>query len=377
MNRAASSLLLLAIALATIVASARADEPVQPKRKAPLEWIQVSADKTHFVLADSGKKFVAWGVNYDHDDAGRLLEDYWETEWDTVAADFREIKRLGANTVRIHLQVGRFMQSAEDPNQANLERLKKLLRLAEETGLYLDITGLGCYHKQDIPAWYDELGEADRWEVQARFWRAVAGVCKDSPAVFCYDLMNEPVVSGGPGEQKWLVGEPLGGKYFVQRLTLDLAGRTQQEVAKQWVAKLTSAIREVDQRHLITVGSIPWAHVFKGAKPLFESEEVGGPLDFYSVHFYPKSGEVQKALDALKVYEVGKPLVVEEFFPLACSIEEADEFIEKSKGYVDGYISFYWGATIEENEKKNTIGAAITAQWLKYFRDHAPMTNDK
>ena len=372
MNQVASRFLAWAVFLGMIVGSASADEPVPTEQKVALEQIQVSEDKTHFVGAETGKKFVVWGVNYDHDDAGRLLEDYWETEWDTVVADFREIKQLGANTVRIHLQVGKFIQSAEQPNQANLDRLKKLLRVAEETGLYLDITGLGCYHKQDIPAWYDELPEAERWEVQARFWRAVAGVCKDSPAVFCYDLMNEPVVSGGPGEHKWLVGEPLGGKYFVQRLTLDPAGRTQQEVAKQWVAKLTAAIREVDEQHMITVGSIPWAHVFKGAKPLFESPEVGGPLDFYSLHFYPKSGEVDKALEALKVYEVGKPLVVEEFFPLSCSLEEAGEFIEKSKSHVDGYISFYWGATIEESEKKNTIGAAITAQWLKYFRDHAP-----
>ena len=35
-----------------------------------------------------------WGVNYDHDDAGRLLEDYWADEWPTVVEDFREIKAL-------------------------------------------------------------------------------------------------------------------------------------------------------------------------------------------------------------------------------------------------------------------------------------------
>ena len=82
--------------------------------------------------------------------------------------------------------------------------------LADETGLYLDLTGLGCYHKQDLPPWYDALEEAQRWEVQARFWSAIARACRGSPAVFCYDLMNEPVIGGGkPGE--WLTGE-LGGK---------------------------------------------------------------------------------------------------------------------------------------------------------------------
>ena len=159
--------------------------------------------------------------------------------------------------------------------------------MAERTGLYLDLTGLGCYHKQDVPAWYDALDVAARWEVQARFWRAVAGACKDSPAVFCYDLMNEPILPGEKKETEWLAGE-LGGKYFVQRIALDLAGRTRIEVARDWVKKLTDAIREVDQRHLITVGVIPWAQVFKGAKPLFYSPEVGGPLDFASVHSIPR-----------------------------------------------------------------------------------------
>ena len=51
---------------------------------------------------------------------------------------------------------------------------RALVRLAEETGLYLDVTGLGCYHRGDVPAWYDALDEAARWDVQARFWSAVA-----------------------------------------------------------------------------------------------------------------------------------------------------------------------------------------------------------
>ncbi|HVW03300.1 MAG TPA: hypothetical protein VHB77_23255, partial [Planctomycetaceae bacterium] len=92
-----------------------------------LEFIRVSDDGKHFVGATTGQRFVAWGVNYDHDDAGRLLEDYWDKEWDTVEQDFREIKALGANVVRIHLQVAKFMETAEQPNDANLARLGKLL----------------------------------------------------------------------------------------------------------------------------------------------------------------------------------------------------------------------------------------------------------
>src|SRR4029077_1723991 len=98
--------------------------------------------------------------------------------------DFRQMQQLGANVVRVHLQFGKFMTAADKPNAKALDRLGKLLAFAEETGLYLDLTGLGCYHKADVPAWYDKLSEAERWDAQAAFWTAVAGRCKDSPAVF-------------------------------------------------------------------------------------------------------------------------------------------------------------------------------------------------
>lgn len=339
-----------------------------------LEWIRVSDKGTHFVGSDSVRRFVLWGVNYDHDSQNeRLLEDYWGTEWPTVVKDFQEIKALNTNVVRIHLQVARFMDGPETPNVVNLQRLGRLVTLAETTGLYLDITGLGCYHKQDVPIWYDALDEAGRWDVQARFWQAIAKVCQHSPAVFCYDLMNEPILPGDTPETEWLTGE-LGGKYFVQRIALNLAGRTRQDLARQWVEHLASAIREVDKRHLITVGVIPWAVVFKGAKPLFHSKHVGEPLDFVSVHFYPEKDKVDAALNALSVYEIGKPLVIEEMFPLKCSLEEMHTFIEGSRSHVDGWISFYWGATIDENEEAGDMRGAIIAQWLRAFRSMSPLT---
>lgn len=343
-----------------------------PAESANLDWVRTSDDKTHFVLDGSNQRVVMWGFNYDHDEPGRLLEDYWADEWTTVVEDFREMKALGGNVVRVHLQTGRFMKTAKEPDEANLARLGDLVKLAAETGLYLDLTGLGCYHKQDVPKWYDELEESARWDVQAEFWKAVAKVCKDSPAIFCYDLMNEPVLAGGEGEKNWLAGEPLGDKYFVQRITLDAKGRSNQEIAKAWIERLTSAIRSVDDRHMITVGVIPWAQVFKGAKPLFHDPEVGAALDFVSVHFYPKKDKLDETLEALKVYEVGKPLVIEEIFPLSASLEETATFIDRSRSHADGWISFYWGRSIEEYEKDGDLKGAIVGAWLRNFREMSP-----
>lgn len=277
------------------------------------------------------------------------------------------MKALGANCVRIHLQVGRFMTSTTETNAVSLAQLARLLRLAEATGLYLDVTGLGCYEKQQVPKWYNDLDESERWAVQGRFWEAVAATGVNSPAVFCYDLMNEPVVSEDKQGREWTPGE-FAGKNFVQRLSLHPAGRTEQAIAQAWVEQMAAAIHKHDRRHLLTVGAIPWAMVWPTAKPLFYSKDVAQHLDFVSVHFYPRSGEIDKALAALAVYSVGKPLVIEEMFPLHCSVKELNEFVEGSRKIACGWLGFYWGRTIEEYRAgKRDIAEELTVGWLEYF----------
>jgi len=334
-----------------------------------LDWIEVSADKTQFVKKETGEPMLFWGANYDRDTKMRLMDDYWTDEWDTVVEDFDEMRDLGLNVVRIHLQVGRFLDSPTQPNAQALEQLSKLIQAAQSRGLYLYVTGLACYKKPNIPAWYDTLDEEGRWAAQATFWKHVARVCASSPAVFCYDLMNEPLV---PGEQTddWLTPEGLEDFFYVQNITRTPNGRPSHVIAKAWIDHLVTAIRSEDRRHLVTVGVIPWAMVWPDAKPLFYDPVVAENLDFVSVHFYPETNEVEKALRALKVYAIGKPLVIAEMFPLKCSIEEMDQFIDGSKPITQGWISFYWGKTIEEYAQipSPTIGDLIMREWLEYFR---------
>ncbi|HTL55003.1 MAG TPA: cellulase family glycosylhydrolase [Candidatus Limnocylindrales bacterium] len=350
-----------------MVQAAVLGSPSVQTAKERIEFVGISKDGHHFVFSKSRAEFKPWGFNYDHDRSGRLLEDYWKEEWDSVVSDFQEMKALGANTARIHLQTGKFINSAREPNRESFKQLARLVELAEKTGLYLDVTGLGCYKKEDVPQWFNELGESQRWEVQARFWEAVAQTCSNSPAIFCYDLMNEPVVTEDKQGRDWTPGA-FGDRYYLQRLTLDFAGRTAKQIAKAWVDQMAAAVREFDRQHLITVGAIPWAMTFPGAKPLFYSKEVSQNLDFVSVHFYPKSGEVDRALKALRVYDIGKPMVVEEIFPLSCSVADLDQFMSRSKALVSGWIGFYWGKTIEEYKReKGSIADGMALGWLEFF----------
>ncbi len=340
-----------------------------------MERVRAADDGKGFVLAVSKRPFVPWGLNYGN--AGRLIEDYWDADWATVAADFRDMKRFGANVVRVHLQFGKFMDAPDRPNPKALDRLGKLLDLAEETGLYLDLTGLGCYRKADVPSWYDGLSEEARWAAQARFWGAVAGRCAKSPAVFCYDLMNEPFAGGGdkkPGD--WYSGKTIGEYDYLQWIALDLRGRPREEIAVAWIDRLSAAIRAHDQARPITVGLLPWVPGW-GHLSGFIPEKVAPHLDFVSVHIYPEKGKVDEAIEGLKRFAVGKPVVIEETFPLSCSSDELEAFIHKSRGPACGWMGHYDGLTPEraealKKEGKLTLPQAIFQGWLDLFRKLKP-----
>jgi hypothetical protein len=337
-----------------------------------MEWIRVADDGRSFVGQASGKPMVPWGFNYDRDYKSRLLEDYWGAEWPAVVRHFREMKALGANVVRVHLQFARFMDAPAAPNARALQQLGRLLALAEETGLYLDLTGLGCYHKKDVPAWYDAMDERARWDAQAAFWAAVSARCAASPAVFCYDLMNEPVVPGRGKRTDWL-GLPLGDEYFVQFITLDLGERARPDVAAAWVRHLKAAIRRHDQRHLITVGLVPWSLDRPGLSSGFVPEKIAGDLDFVCVHLYPNEKKPDEDLKTLAGFAaVGKPVVIEEIFPLSCGVEHLRKFIVASRQQACGWIGFFWGQTPEELTPPKTIPEAMTLEWLKFFRQGLP-----
>lgn len=340
-----------------------------PSVAADLDWVRVSNDGKGFVQTESDLPFIPWGFNYDHEGDGKLLEDYWDKDWATVVSAFEEMQGLGANVVRIHLQFGKFMDSPTQPRQYSLAQLARLVKLAEQTELYIDLTGLGCYHKHDVPSWYDELSEPDRWAAQAVFWEAVAKTCASSPAIFCYDLMNEPVVPGGDKKRIDWLGPGFGGKHFVQFIALERRGRHRPEVARDWIRTLKTAIRKHDQRHLITVGLVPWSLDRPGMTSGFDPKEIAEELDFIAMHIYPKKGKVDEAIETVKGFAaVGKPVVIEETFVLNCGADELDAFIDRSQEYATGWIGFYWGSTPAEIRPAKTLPEAFTLSWLELFR---------
>ncbi|MDE3067831.1 MAG: cellulase family glycosylhydrolase [Verrucomicrobiota bacterium] len=335
-----------------------------------LERIVVAPDSRGFILAGSKQPFHPWGFNYGNH--GRLMEDFWNGDWKTFAGDFRKMKALGANVVRVHLQYGKFMSGPDRPNRAEFKQLSRMLRLAEKTGLYLDVTGLACYRPGDTPEWYKDMDERQHWAAQSNFWNAVAATCARSPAVFCYDLINEPIVSGGRREPgAWSSGHLFGHYDFVQFITLDPAGRRREDIAADWIRVMTAAIRAHDTHALITVGLLPWTPRW-GFLSGFVPKKIAPDLDFIAVHIYPDAKKPGEAMEALRKCAVGKPVVIEETFPLSCSAAEEEAFLCDSKKFACGWMGHYDGCSPKdfdtlEREGKLTLSEAIYREWERLF----------
>ena len=97
--------------------------------------------------------FVPWGHNYGP--KGKLLEDIWEADWDTVANDFREMRRRPRTLSAFICSLGSLWKRLIGRMAVRLHNWKNCWDLAEDVGIYLDITGLACYRTSDVPAWYD------------------------------------------------------------------------------------------------------------------------------------------------------------------------------------------------------------------------------
>ena len=94
------------------------------------------------------------------------------------------------------------------------------------------------------------------------------------------------------------------------------------------------------------------------------------------MHLYPERGKLDEALATLRGFAVGKPVVVEETFPLRCGAAELGEFLDRSREHACGWIGFYWGKTPRELRASGTIGDALMLGWLELFRKGAPTARD-
>ena len=319
-------------------------------------------------LRAGGERFVSYGFNYgfgDHQGTLPYFDRPDRAGLRAIRGDFEEARRMGANTLRIYLEIGQFMNSPTEPRPAALRAFVRVLRAAEERGIYLDVTGNLAWRPDHRDPWYDRLSERERWRVQTLFWGAHAARGRPFESVLCYELTSEPMVPSEPKDGYYFGG--FGGYDFGQYVVRDPAGRDGYGVARAWTDQLATAVRSRDPRHSVSIGLL----AIKGHP--FDPANVASKLDLVIAHEYPFDGQAQRSIDLMRHFAApGKPVLLGETFELLAGRETQLEFLLGSRIYLDGYLSFYDGRRPSEVVDGDPADAMYKAN-LSHFLSLRPL----
>jgi hypothetical protein len=277
----------------------------------------------------------AWGMNWgvgDHAPVIAYFNHPSAANFAVLGAELRTARRIGANSMRIYLQLGQVMATPTQPRQRTLSALQRLLALAQSDGIYLDITGDLVWRPSRAPAWYGRMPWRQRWKVQARFWKAVAHAASSSPAVFCYELTSEPIVAQTPG---YYYGQ-IGGWWFVQSIATQPA-HDADTLARAWTRLLANAVRSQDDRP-VTIGLLPVA-----TGP-FAPANIADLLDMVTIHEYPTTGQAPAAIAMIRTFAAThKPVLLGETFTLFDDLSTQRAFLTGAAPYLVGTFEFFDG----------------------------------
>jgi hypothetical protein len=314
-------------------------------------------------LYAGSRPWKAWGFNWgvgDHAPVIAYFDDPSAANFAVLAAELRTARQIGANSMRIYLQLGQVMATPTTPRQSTLRALQKLLALAQSEGIYLDITGDLVWEPSRAPAWYAQMSTPARWQVQARFWTAVAHAASSYTAVLCYELTSEPIVSTTPGYYYGRMGE----WYFVQSIATAPASQA-DALARAWTRLMTSAVHAQDDRP-VTIGLLPTT-----SGP-FAPDNIASLLDMLVVHDYPKTGQARAAVSLIRSFAASdKPVLLGETAILNDDAATQDEFLLGAAPYLTGVFEFFNGSNPSAMQI-NTIPDALYKVGLEQFETLRP-----
>jgi hypothetical protein len=327
---------------------------------AAMARISVHGDR----LYAGAKPWRAWGMNwgvsneapiiayFDHPTAANLA---------VLRTQLGTARSMGANSMRVYLQLGQVMATPTHPHKQTLVALQRLLALAHDDRVYLDITGDLVWRPSRAPQWYERLSWQARWRVQARFWKFVAHAAASSPAVLCYELSSEPTVAPTSG---YYYGQ-IGNWWFVQSIATATGSRA-NSLARSWTRMLAAAVRSQDDRP-VTIGLLP---VTGGP---FAPANIAGLLDMLIVHEYPTTGQAPAALSLIRSFAAShKPVLVGETFMLDDDAATQGAFLTGAARYITGAFEFFDGRD-PATMAVHTIYDAIYKESLDQFMSLRPL----
>jgi len=199
--------------------------------------------------------------------------------------------------------------------------------------------------KKILPEWYKTMSDDEIIQGEALFWSAIAERYADEPAIFCFDLQNEPFINWVDNEEvlpdfgclgtdrkfcyihmhfkevtegwgEWVRNKysteenlseswgdyPRGGETWEKIqipstwYALDETGAQRiydydlyrEDLAFKWTEAMVEAIRKYDERRLVTIGMLTIGIPFPaGIASGFNPHRLAPLLDFVAIHLYP------------------------------------------------------------------------------------------
>jgi len=317
-----------------------------------VDIVRVGRDGWGFVEGGDARPLVPWGCNYYDPFTGwapHLWEQFDEAR---VRGHYAQMRSIGVNTVRIFSTLMATLSGPDQPNADGLAKIARMLDIAAEHGIHVILSGPGGW--EGSPSWWHEVAPLDNFvapellRAQAAAWKGLASALTGHPALFAWELINEPAAPWKPSpalREAWVTWRsghapqaPSDLPSPQPPLSLDWSWDLQQfreHLADQYVRIMTDAIRGKDTTHLVTMGlhqkSAPFDWYPPDPYAAFNPHRLAPMLDYISVHYYPhhifhpniyrdpfdtEEGMTETLLHgravARYVHVPGKPVVMEE-----------------------------------------------------------------
>ena len=224
-------------------------------------------------------------------DRARFYEAWWQNHF--TKRDVDSLAAWGYNTIRLPMHYKLFTPPIEqelNPNQSTwldrgfvmVDSLISWCR-AHEIYLILDLHAApgGQGENADIND-YDRT-QPSLWESEANqqktidLWVEIARRYQNEPVIAAYDLINEP-------------------NWGFEDHTNDLNGCKEQDNAPLWglLARITKAIRQVDQNHILVIEGNCWGNNYRNLPPLWDDNLV---ISYHKYWNENKLENIQHMLD--------------------------------------------------------------------------------
>ncbi len=290
----------------------------------------------------------------------KLIESYqdnWITEW-----DIENIANMGCNVIRVPFWYRNFMKDTqgtwitENPDDnPGFKRLDWVIEQAEKNDMYVILDMHGCPGGQSMDHCCGTLGVNELYtdetcqNTMELLWRTIAARYKDNPAVAAYDIMNEPQNNSG----------------YEDEHSYDPWNSQSWEMSNQIYDRMIKAIREVDNRHVITVEGI-WR-----VSNLPDPKIVGWENVMYQTHLYDDNSgfvkQTQAMADTMQKYGVaGYVGEFQNLYGIAlCKEKNINWTTWTYKGTGSNIGTFFWyiGNDVWDADLQNDSYELILAKW--------------